>query len=273
MDIVGTRANTIDLHPGSHRCLGTNCSPKRWIAAKNGSGCEHQTAVSATRVHVVSLLGPREEEAMSGIDDLLAQSNDRWAHAVRRAHGIDDKGLGEAVRTYYTRYFPAGLLVLVAAGTLAGMLGFGAAPSDWPSYLIFGIFLAALGVVVGGLIYNSTKLVPAARVGRVDVLLSLESEERKQIRRQIAGKAAVDPEHLSVARASAVQLRKGLATQLLLAPFFVCVFIPQAARLTVRGDPFSWFMAVGVVGVLIGMAFLIRDFRRTGRFLARTSEG
>jgi hypothetical protein len=217
-------------------------------------------------------LGHREEEAMSGIDDLLAQSNERWAHAVRRAQGIEDKGLGEAVRTYYTRYFHAGLLVLVAAETLAGMLGFGAAPSDWASYLVFGSFLAALGVVVGGLIYNSKNVVPKAQVGRVDVLLSLESEERKQIRRQIAGQAAVDPEHLSVARASAVQLRKGLATQLLLAPFFVFTFIPQAARLAVRGDPFWWLMAVGVGGVLIGMAFLIRDFHRTGRFLARTSE-
>lgn len=214
-----------------------------------------------------------EEEAMSGIDDLLAQSNDRWAHAMRRAQGIEDKGLGEAVKIYYTRYFPAGLVVLVAAGTLAGLLSFGGAPSDWTSYLIFGIFLAALGVVIGGLIYNSKKVAPAARVGRVDVLLSLQSEERKQIRRQIAGKSAVNPGHLFVARAAAVQLRKGLATQLLLAPFFVFVFIPQAARLAVRGDPFWWVMAIGVGVVMLAMALLVRDFQRTGRFLAGTSKG
>lgn len=210
---------------------------------------------------------------MSGIDDLLAQSNDRWAHAMRRAQGIEDKGLGEAVKTYYTRYFPVGLVGLVAAGSFAGMLGFGGAPSDWASYLIFGIFLAAFGIVIGGLIYNSKKVVPAARVGRVDVLLSLESEERKQIRRQIAGKSAADPEHLFVARAAAVQLRKGLATQLLLAPFLVFVPILQTARLAVRGDPFWWFMAIGVGVMMLATALLVRDFQRTRRFLARTSKG
>jgi hypothetical protein len=101
------------------------------------------------------------------------------------------------------------------------------------------------------------------------VLLSLENEERKQVRRQIAGKAAMDPQHLAVTRAAAVQLRKGLATQLLLAPLFPLTFIPQA----LRGDgPFAWLMATAVGVAVIGIALFVRDFRRAGRFLALTAE-
>jgi NADH:ubiquinone oxidoreductase subunit K len=211
---------------------------------------------------------------MSGIDDLMAGSNDRWDQAARRAQGLADNGLGAAVKTYYTRYFPAGVVILLAAGTVGGMLVFGGALAEWASFLVFGFFLAVLGVLIGGLVYNANKVVPAARTGRVDVLLSLENEERKQVRRQIAGKAAIDPEHLVVTRGAAVQLRKGLATQLLLlAPMFPLLFISQAVRFALRGDIVAaWLMAVGIVAVVIGFALFVRDFRRAGRFLARTAE-
>lgn len=85
---------------------------------------------------------------MSGIDDLMANSNDRWVQAVRRSQGIADNGLGEALKTYYTRYFPAGFVILAATGTIGGILAFGA--SDWQNILVFGFFLAMLGVVIGG---------------------------------------------------------------------------------------------------------------------------
>lgn len=211
---------------------------------------------------------------MSGIDDLMAESKDRWDHAARRAQGLADNGLGEAVKTYYTRYFPGGVVVLLVVGTLGGMLALGGALMEWASFLVFGFFLAVLGVLIGGLVYNAKKVVPAARTGRVDVLLSLESEERKQVRRQIAGKAAIDPEHLVVTRGAAVQLRKGLATQLLLlAPMFPLLFIPQAVGFALRGDIVAaWVMAVGVVATGIGVVLFVRDFRRAGRFLAGTAE-
>lgn len=204
----------------------------------------------------------------------MAQPNDRWAHAIRRAQGIADNGLGEALKTYYTRYFPAGLIILLAAGTLVGILAFGGTIADWGSYsVMFGFFLAVLGVLVGGLVYKAKKLAPAVQAGRVDVMLSLESEERKHVRRQIAGKADIDSEHLAVSRGAAVQLRKGLATQLLLAPVFPLLFIPQSMNFAFRGDsPAAWLMAAGVVAVLIGLVLLLRDFRRAGRFLARTAD-
>ncbi|WP_442543717.1 hypothetical protein ACSBOX_18225 [Arthrobacter sp. KN11-1C] len=206
---------------------------------------------------------------MSGIDDLMAGLNDRWEHAARRASGIADNGLGAAVKTYYTRYFPAGVIALIAAGTGLGILAFGGDSPGLLLYLVFG--LAALGTLIGGLVYNAKKVVPAANFGRIDVLLSLEKGEQKQVRRQIAGKATIEPEHLAVVRAAAVQRRKSLATQLLLAPWYLLYFIPQSVNSALRGDGTgAWFMAIGVVALLVGIGFIVRDFLRTGRFLART---
>jgi hypothetical protein len=104
------------------------------------------------------------------------------------------------------------------------------------------------------------------------VTLSLTGEERKQIRRQIAGKAAVIPEQLTVTRGAAVQMRKALATQLLLMPFYPLLFIPQAVRQVQRDEPFGWVFAAFICVLMVGIVFLVRDFRRTGRFLARTVE-
>ncbi|MBT2535039.1 hypothetical protein [Arthrobacter sp. ISL-69] len=210
---------------------------------------------------------------MSGIDDLMAESNERWANARRRSQGIEDNGLGKAVKTYYTRYFPAGLFALVAVGAVTGILAFPRTPEVWPTLLSFGFLLGVVVAFVGGLIYNAKKVAPAANLGKIDVLFSLESEEQKQVRRQIAGKAHLDPEHLAVTRAAAVQLRKGLATQLLLQPLMPCVFAAQAMNFALGGDNLvAVLMATAVVGIVIADGFLIRDFRRTGRFLTRTAE-
>jgi len=210
---------------------------------------------------------------MSGIDDLMAESNERWTVAMRRAEGVQDNGLGEAIRTYYTRYFPLGLALSIAVGAVIGALIFPDTADNGPILLALGISLAACTALIGGLIYNAKKVVPAVQPGRIDVLLSLESDERKRIRRQIAGKAPLDTEHLPVVRAAAVQLRKNVATQLLVQPMIPLFFIPQAVNFARRGDsPFGWFMAIGAAVLVIGLGFLARDFRRAGRFLVITGE-
>jgi hypothetical protein len=209
---------------------------------------------------------------MGGIENWTADSDDPWAKAARRAQGLEDKGLGQALTAYYSRYLPLGLFLLVAAGAMGAFFAFRGSEAEWPLYLIVGCGLAVVGVIVGGLIYNSKRVVPAAEFGNVDVLLSLESEERKRIRRQIAGKIPADRENLAVARGAAVQMRKGLATQLLFAPIYPLVFVPQALRYVTRGDdPFGWFMLIAVGLLTIGIVFIVRDFRRTGRFLTRTA--
>ena len=189
----------------------------------------------------------------------------------KKAQGIEDNGLGEAVKTYFTRYLPAGLF-LVAVGTAVGILGLRGTPSDWPIFLFFGFLVAALAVVVGGLVYNAKKVVPSAKSGKVDVLLSLESAEQKQVRRQIAGKAPIDSAASSVTRAAAVRLRRGLATQLVLAPFFPLIFIPQAVNFALRVTHLPhgrWHLAWGDSD---RVRLLVRDFRRPERSLTNTAD-
>ena len=208
---------------------------------------------------------------MGGIDELMAESNERWTKAAKRAQGLADNGLGAAVKIYYTRFWPVGVIVLVAVGSMLAALAFGASYSEWPSNLTFGFMLAGLGTMIGGLIFNSKKVVPAAQYGNVDVTLSLTSEERKHVHRQVAGKASVVPDHLPVTRGVAVQMRKALATQLLIMPFYPLVFLAQAFNSAGQDGPFGWVFLGLVILFLIGVVFLIRDLRRTGLFLARTA--
>lgn len=130
------------------------------------------------------------------------------------------------------------------------------------------IFLAVLGCAIGGPVYNAKKIAPAVEMGRID-LLSLEDEERKDIRRQVLGKTPVDPDHLVVSRAATVQLQKYIATQLIWFPVLPLIFIPQV----IRGAGFlSWFMAAGVALWVSGEMSVFRDFQRAGGFLDRTAE-
>lgn len=205
---------------------------------------------------------------MSGLDDLMAESNDRWVKAAKRARGVEDKGLGEAVKTYYAVYLPVGLAALLLVATFGGVLISGRAPGDWSSFWLFGWVFAFLGAVIGGLIYNAKKVVPAADVGRVAVVFSLEKLEQKHVRRQILGKAAVEPEHLAVTRGAAVQMRKNLATQLIFAPLWGINFLVQGF---LTSSPGSWLTATGFAVLAIAGGFGVRDFRRAGRFLARTA--
>ncbi|SEF10859.1 hypothetical protein SAMN04489740_4041 [Arthrobacter alpinus] len=203
---------------------------------------------------------------MSRIDDLLAESNDRWSLAMGNAQGAEDLGLGPAVKTYYTRYVPGGVLVLLVSGIWVGNLVFGAAPSGWAS-LSFGFVFAMGGAAIGGLIYNSKKVAPAARLNTVNVLYPLAADERKSINRQIAGKAPVDEQHLPVARAGAVQQRKSLAMQLVVLPAYLFLFASQFSSWVERGHPFIWIMAVLAAAATVVIVFIGRDFRRTTRFL------
>jgi hypothetical protein len=101
------------------------------------------------------------------------------------------------------------------------------------------------------------------------VLLSLEDVERKDIRRQILGKAPADPDHLVVSRAAAVQLRKNLATQLIWIPVLPLIFIPQVLQ---GAGLVSWLMAAALAMWLIAGISAVRDFQRAGSFLARTAQ-
>ncbi|WP_045730417.1 hypothetical protein [Pseudarthrobacter chlorophenolicus] len=208
---------------------------------------------------------------MAGVDDLLAGSADRWAKAERRAEGIADKGLDQAVKRYFTTYFPTGMVLLFVVGAGVGLLLF---QGEWAaslSYLFAGIALAYLGAIAGGIVYNAKVIGPAVEMGRINVLMSLQPHEQKQLRREILGKIPATPEHLVVKRAAAVRERKGLATQLILIiPILELQFLVQL--LNSRNSTWWWLIVLVGTAVTLAIAVPIREFRALGRFLTDTQQ-
>ncbi len=198
---------------------------------------------------------------MKGTSDQVTEPPSRWVTAERRAAGIRDNGMGEALRIYYTRHFPVGAVVLLALGAGGAYLLFGDERPAWQTYLQFGVLLTTTGCLVGGLVYNSKRLKPKAELGTVSVLISLNKTDQDSVKRQIAGKEEPDLEHLAVVRAAAVQMRKGNATLLLIVPGYAS-FLGTLDR---------WWLVVPACALLLTFAILTaRDFRRQGRFLSNT---
>ncbi|YCK83075.1 hypothetical protein M1D89_07550 [Arthrobacter sp. D3-18] len=209
---------------------------------------------------------------MSGIDDLNSASNDRWAKARRRAQGLADHGVGDALKVYYTRYFPAGFILLTAVGTVVARWAFGDSVRSWVQYVLFGSLLACLGAFIGAFVYNAKRISPRIESGTLGVLISLESSEQKYIRRQISGRVPLNDEHLVVARGAAVQLRKNLAFQVLLLPVNTLILLPQCINFSLGEDTvLALIFAIAVIIGAVGAAFTIREFVQTGRFLESTA--
>lgn len=203
---------------------------------------------------------------MAGPEDKVAKSHDRWATAEHHSRGVTDNGLSAALHTYYTRYFPAGVFIIMALTITGGYLLAGGGPVHWQRTLSLGAILVGFAGLVGGTIYERERLAPSAHLGSASNLLSLlEEEEGKALMRGINGKGTIEAEHLTVARAVAVQQRKKTASTLLGTPCFCFLFSSV-------GTPAGWFAVALVPAVLIITAVFIRDFRRQGRFLAITAE-
>ncbi|WP_157940116.1 hypothetical protein [Arthrobacter ruber] len=204
---------------------------------------------------------------MAGLDDLTSEANERWAKAERYAHGFADNGMGEALRVYYTRYFPAGVILYAGALALVGSLLSGDEPTNWRLVLQAGSFLFALLAAIAGLIYNSKRVKPRAELGKnLSITIGLEVDEQKYLRRAITGKEPPpqDPVRLAVARSVAVQSRKTQATNLLTVPL-------HSYGLGGLFEDLS-FLWMGITAVFLVTTILFaREFRQTGRFLAATA--
>ena len=181
---------------------------------------------------------------------------ERWA-AVVRDHGID-----EALRIYYTRYLPVGVPLLLALGSLLGQLVVGGGWEKWPVHFRFGVLAMVIGCGIGGWIYTKKRMASRVELGWGEVLIALNSSDKKAVLRQIGGKAPVDRNRLVVARAVAVQQRWGIATGLLYVPCFLTVFG--------YGPGLRWTIPVGLLAVA-AVYIMVRDFRRYGRFLRETA--
>ncbi|RJU02021.1 hypothetical protein D6T65_05225 [Arthrobacter frigidicola] len=168
--------------------------------------------------------------------------------------------MGEAVRIYYTRYFPALALLLLALGTGGSYLLWRGQVS-WLEHLRIGVLLMATGCMIGGLVYNAKRLKPRVDLGTADAMIALNRADHASVRRQITGKEPADLEHLTVVRAAAVQVRKQTATNLLITPSFLSLLSTT--------DQW-WFMAIGGTLLLTTLFLTVREFRRQGRFLQET---
>jgi hypothetical protein len=208
---------------------------------------------------------------MSGSD---SEASDRWAKVERSANGVADYGITGAVRTYYLVYIPLGTAFLIAVGAFLAVAVFGLSLDDWPTYIGFGMSIAAVGVFVGGLVYARKKVNPLVRPQRQSALMWLDRPERKVVRDQIFGKIPSADNRLPALRGIAVQTRQGLAMQLLLAPGYVLLCANQMLLTISRNGflGFLWFWIPLAILFLTIFATVLWQFLRTEKFLAQTSK-
>ncbi len=209
---------------------------------------------------------------MGGLNSFSDDEEARWAKAASRAAGLADLGVDGALRKYFLFYLPILAVTLTVLGFGIAAVAFGDLGTNWLSALGLGISLAALGCMIGGLVYASKAVRPLIQPQRSGVMLYLHPEEQKSLRRQVDGRAPLIPAQRDVARGVAVQLRQGLATQLLILPGFLLMPIAQVlnsgAGGIIRGIQAALFLLV-----LAAACFAGWQFRQAGRFLTRTSGG
>lgn len=200
-------------------------------------------------------------------------ASDRWAKVERSADGVADHGIARAVQTYYLVYLPVGAAFLIAVGAFLAVPVFELSPEDWPTYLGFGMSIAAVGVIVGGLVYARKRVNPLVRPQRQSALVWLDRSERKGVRDQIFGKVPPVGHHLPALRGIAVQIRQGLAMQLLLAPGYVLLCANQMLLAISRKGflGFLWLWIPLAILFLALIATALWQFKRTENFLAQTS--
>lgn len=195
----------------------------------------------------------------------------RWAKAAARAEGLKDLGIGDAVRRYFLVNFPLTLVIGLGIGFVIAYL--------WPdlyrgfvrSGVSTGLFLGGLAIFVVGVVYGSKKISPKVQPRpRVPVTLSLTADEVKLVRRQVLGKAPVAVHELPVLRGAAVQIREGLAKQLLTSPGLVVIFVGQATSREVS-SVWDALMNVLLLVIIVLYGFLARQFQQTGAFLRSTA--
>ncbi|TDK24075.1 hypothetical protein E2F48_14935 [Arthrobacter crusticola] len=182
---------------------------------------------------------------------------------------MTDLGIGAAVQHYFLVVFPSTVGVAL-------VLGFALA-AVWPepeqdflrSGMYLGLLLAGIATLIIGVLYGIKKVGPSVQPRRMGVTVGLSTDEAKYVRRQVLAGKPSDLEKLSVLRGAAVQIREGLARQLLTAPGLLALLSGQAVSrgITSAVDVVMILLLLAMV-VLIG--FVARQFLRTGTFLNST---
>ena len=199
--------------------------------------------------------------------DAAAQS--RWAKAASRAEGLTDLGIGVAVRRYFLMYLPFTFLAGLVVGFALASLWPDVAEGFVRSGLYIGSLMSGLGVAVVGWVYGSKKVSRMVRPRRIGVTVGLTADEVKHIRRQVLAKEPIDVSHISVLRGAAVQIREGLAKQLLLSPGLLIYFAGQFLSRGIQ-SVIDVMMLVLLLGMVVLLGITSRQFHQTGEFLTST---
>lgn len=204
------------------------------------------------------------------MNDIESEIAARWAKAAKRADGITDLGVNEALRTYFLVHLPLGVVGLTGISLLIVTLIWGNdVRENWSAYLTPCLGFAGAGIIIGGLIYGSKRIRPKVSPERIGVLIGLTPVEQKSIRKQIFGRIPFVLKELAVSRGAAVQQRENLARQLAVSPGVMLILMGQFLifdGLVLRS---IWvLMACLLVAVFI---MAVWQFRQTGLFLRHTA--
>ena len=202
-------------------------------------------------------------------------AEERWAAAAQLAAGVDDENLPhrrrKLVRMAAVLIGSSLLLGIVIATLLAISIVRNGPPSpsepdsdEWWRIVVAGV-LALIGVVifVVGFIWGKRTghFLPRWR----SVASPLNRAEFASVRRQIAGKADADQDHLDTVIAIARQDRKvtwGIVPLFTAVAFFIIAGMPLSSNLL-----HSLLQGVSLVGILAIAVSLRMAYRRAGRFL------
>jgi hypothetical protein len=207
---------------------------------------------------------------MKRMGEADAGAEERRAKSAARAAGLADLGVGAAVKRYFLVNFPLSLLAGLGAGFTAAFFWRGTDEDFLRSGVPLGLQLAGLGILVGGWVYGSRKVSANVQPRRIGVTVGLTPDEAKRVRRQVLAREPVGPDDMAVLRGAAVQMREGLARQLLPAPGFLLLFGGQALA---RGaaSVFDVVMLAATLALVVLWGFVARDFRQAGVFLSSTA--
>lgn len=199
------------------------------------------------------------------------RANDRseraWAKATQLAEGVEDHGVGSALRRYFTRWWPVVALVSFGGGFFSiRLLEDGSAG---PLVAIqSGFLVAALASMISGYVYWWRRIRPLVQPQRMPITSWLGTSDAKWVLDQILGRRPVMPEHLPVLRGAAAQLRAGMS--LTLSTTVSSLFMAAAFAVGFPGPVMRTIWAVLFLVNACLLAYSVRRFRSAGRFLDAT---
>lgn len=211
-----------------------------------------------------------------------ASAEERWAAAAQLAEGAADEHMSVRRRKVFLGLgFIAGVTWLLTA-TIAIVAAFRrndeAPASNGAGDLAEWQLIPMAVLIITGIVIGVVGLFWAVRTKRFiarwrAVVGPLNAIEAKGVRRQFAGKAPVDGEHLPTIIAIARQQRRAAWG---IAPLLVAIAFWVVGLLIGQIGDFSWLSTAGLVvtavGYVIGVIQMVVAYHNTGRFIEKYAD-